>query len=397
MLHTRRVMGLSRDTVTKHVRFKLRAVSSRALFTMKSVLLSLLILALGIANAAAQNANANNNAGRGKNADESWDALIALTPGKAAPASVPGQTKKTAAQVAGEMQQRAQNAREGAQAAKDFYSAHPTHINVREARKLEPLLALLGVTDADRAYEQTAHQLATVYRNNPANPATDRFEVAALAERVEARARLGGSPFGNKPAELERIADKLRIEFGDSPEAYRFYVSVARTADMQTANRMAGKILQAANVPPEVRSETQQIQERHAMLGTQLNLPLRASDGSAINLAQQPGAITTIFVWAAGSGAEGLGSLLSLKKNPPAGLRMLYLPVGGPRDQASAAGITPPLPGPICFEPADAEISSIERLKVRHTPYVFVLGRDGKLSGYGPASELASLLAAAGR
>jgi hypothetical protein len=38
-----------------------------------------------------------------------------------------------------------------------------------------------------------------------------------------------------------------------------------------------------------------------------------------------------------------------------------------------------------------------ERLNLRTSPYVFVLNRQGLLSGYGPVDELATLLAAANR
>src|SRR6266498_2666645 len=149
-------------------------------------------------------AQTSNNPARSPETD--WNALVTLmTPVP----PVAGSAPVTPVQRRNAANEQALRARQASQAARAFYTAYPNHIDAGEARKLEALMALQGVTDNDASGEQSAQQTARAYRENRNNPAAARFEVAVLSERVQARARLGGNVYGNNPAELEGIADRL--------------------------------------------------------------------------------------------------------------------------------------------------------------------------------------------
>lgn len=329
-----------------------------------------------------------------RTSDGDWAALTTLTT-PVQPVKASGQPSKTPTQVSLERQQRALQARQAAVAAKDFYTRHPTHVNAPVAKKLEALQALQAVTDGDPAYEVSAGQIASSYRANPGIPAADRFEVAALAERVAARAQLGGKVFGNSPAELEKIANKLHVEFGDIPEAYFFSASVARTADMETSDRMAGKILKSAAAPAEARAEAQSIQDRKRMVGTLLNVQLRTIEAKTVDLAQQAGKLTILYIWSSAAGSEAMAGLLPIKKSLPVDAQVIYVSLGASGEQVKALESNRPIPGPICIGGATTAGPLAAQLKVRHTPYVYILNRAGKLHGFGPAASLPALLATA--
>jgi len=162
----------------------------------------------GSANASA-NGNQNVSRNDGGNANQDWANLLVLTTAVQTTPLPPGQAK-TLAQAEAEKGQKAAAAVQAAQAAKDYYTSYPTDAHAPEARKVEAVQALLGVTDGNKAQEQSAKQIATAYRNDPTNSVSDRFDVAVLAERVDSRAILKGSLDVENAAELEKIAAKLR-------------------------------------------------------------------------------------------------------------------------------------------------------------------------------------------
>lgn len=258
-------------------------------------------------------------------------------------------------------------------------------------------MALQGITDSDAAYEQAAKKVANDYRNDKSKATADRFDVALVAERVSARANLGGKIYGNNPAELEKIADRLLVEFGKIPEVYYYYAEVARSADMATANRVANKLIEASGVPAEAKAEAQEIKARYDAIGKPLAIRLKATDGTTLDLSEQAGKITILYVWSAYSGNSALQGLLPLKKTLPIGAQIVYLALGGSGEQIKTWESAAALPGRFCLEPMGINSSALAPLMVRHAPYVYVLDRAGRLHGFGPVSDVVALVAAANR
>jgi hypothetical protein len=325
-------------------------------------------------------------------ADVAWGNVLSL----ARPATPPTSTgKKTLAQVEAERAQQAAQFRQAATAAKNFYIANPTHKKVAEAKKLEASLGLQGVRDDNAAHEAAALEVASAYRQSAANTIADRVEIAALAERVQSRAKLGGKIFGTGPAELEKIAGKLRTEFGDVAPVFDFYADVARGADMVTAKRIATS-LSAWPAGPRAKADAQAILARDALIGRPLAGTLTAIDGPPINLAQQKDRLTVIYVWGA-SNPRGMAPLASYRKSIPAGTQLLYLAIGGTAEQARIAAASAPVPGVTCYEARGANGPTTAQLRILRAPYVYVLDRAGLVAGCGPLAELPNLIAAASR
>lgn len=322
---------------------------------------------------------------------QAWTSLQSLAAANAAAAPA----KQTVAQVDSGRNQVALQWRPVAAAARTFYQTYPADKNAGAAQKLEAVLSLQGVVNGDPAYEQAALTLAQGYRQNPEIPAKDRFEVALLAERVQARQKLGGRASGFIPAEMEKIADKLRGEFGSTPEVYDFYVAVARSGDMATGKRIAQNVLAWPASAP-AKAEAAQILERSALLNTRLAIKLKRTDGQQVDLAQQSGKMTLVYLWSPRS-TNALGPLKSYAKSLPSGTQIIYVGVGASAVQVQAAQTSAPVPGTFCLEEKGVTGPTLDALHVRHLPYVFVLSPSGTLAGYGPASELTNLVAVANR
>ena len=112
-----------------------------------------------------------------------------------------------------------------------------------------------------------------------------------LSERTQSRSKFGGKVFANNGPELELLADRLRQEFGDTPEVFNFYASVARSADMTTARGIATRLLERpANY--EAKAEAQSILARDALLNQPLDVRVTTVDGQQIDLSQQVGKVT---------------------------------------------------------------------------------------------------------
>jgi hypothetical protein len=299
---------------------------------------------------------------------------------------------KTPTQVAADRPQQAQQQRQAAAAAKAFYDAYPSDKNAAQAKKLEATYGLLGVLDGDATHETAALLVAKIYRENKANPLADRFEVAHLAERVQARARLGGKTFGRTPAELEKIAGKLQLEFGDVPPVFDHYAGIARGADAATARRIATNLSQwpAASAP---KAEAQAILARDALVGKPLGVRLTRTNGQTLDLAQPAGQRRLLYIWAPRADDIAPPRLAPLA-TALGGTQVVYLLVGVKAARAQSLAAAAPAGSLVCFSENGLLHSSLEPLKTRQSPFAFLLSAAGTVTSFGPVNELSNLLAA---
>lgn len=336
-------------------------------------------------------------------ADQAWATLI----DRGSPMALPWATvsngpdglkisrtpKKSLQDMQDDRAKRVGDYRSAADAAKQFYTTYPNHENAADAKKLEVTWSLLGVTDDNKAQEHAALQLAQQFRTDKANASAARFEVAVLAERVQARVKTGGI-FKNDPAELERIADKLRAEFGDLPEACQFYVSVARAADRTTAARMAKKLL-SLSAPSSVQAEAHSILDREGLVGQPLSIRLPTIDGKIVDLSKQTGKVTILYIWSSLADGRSLPGLAAAAKMLPAGAQVVYLCISGSGEKLKQLEAEAPIPGIHCFELTASANPAAAMLKIGQVPYVYILDRASRVSDFGPADWLPRLLAAA--
>lgn len=319
-----------------------------------------------------------------------------ITPAAAAAASAPGvAARRTPVQAKNATQQEADHSRSVAQAARDFYTRFPTEANAVQARKIEATAALNGLKSATPAQAQAALRVAGDFRHNQGNPPEDRFDVALAMDRFQSTKAQGGRPLHKHPQAYEKLADKLRAEFGDRPEVFRLYAGIANQIETEAAHSLAKRIIQMP-AKAHIKSQAQDIIERHALLGHRLDLQLTTIDRRPVDLKNLVGGPTVLYVRSVGAG-NPYGGLAALRKSVPVGTQWVYLFLGQPLASVTAAKGLAPYAGSICHEPLETMQRVDERLNLRTSPYVFVLNRQGLLSGYGPVDELATLLAAANR
>lgn len=333
----------------------------------------------------------------GRNSDQDWANVVTLTTPAQSSQTPPGQ-QKTLSQANAQQAQKATVAVQVSQAAKDFYTTYPANVNAPVARKVEAVQALLGVTDDNKAQEASAKQTAAAYRADQGNAASDRFEVALLAEGVDARTKLKGTLDTENPVEAQKIADKLHGEFGNQPAVFNLYASIARSADMATARGIATSLTQwPAN--PEAKSEAQSILARDALLGKPLALKLTTVDSQSIDLSQPAGKITVLYFCSTnGTGGNPFAGLGAFKKTIPTTARVIYvLASANTADVQAALKNSKPVAGAVCVDAGDPSTSVAGQLQVRRTPYVFVVSSSGTLAGFGPLAELGNLLTAANK
>ncbi len=343
----------------------------------------------GVANGNVATGNGGAN-GNKKDPDQDWANVVTLVTPAAPHATPPGQ-QKTPVQLAADQAQKVTVAIQAAQAAKDFYTTNPTHVNAPAAKKLEAVQGLLGVTDTDKSQEAAAQHVAANFCSDQSNSLSDRFEVALLSESVNARANLKGA---QATAELQKIGDTLRKEFGDQPEVFNFYASVARGADLVTARAIASSLLQwPAN--PEAKEEAQSILTRDALLGKPLTLKLTTIDGQTIDLAQATGKTTILYFSSlADANTNPFSNLNASRKKVPATAQLVYIVGNATADQLQAIKKLATVSGAFCTDP-NSTISG--QLQVRETPYIFVVNASGLLAGFGPLAEVGNVLAAIGK
>lgn len=350
--------------------------------------------------------------GRSNAADTAWQSIVTLrrpvspamltTPTTPVILGAPNAAVGTAiAKVTPEQklaadQAAADRARQVADAAKDFYTRYPTHANAAQARKIEATAALSGLKSATAAQEQAALRVAGDFRKNQANPVADRFDVALAMDRFQTTKTLGGGALRKNPTAYEKLADNLRVEFGDRPEVFQLYAGVAHQIETEAGHKLAKRIIQMP-APTQVKSQAQDLIERHALLGRPLDLQLTTVEKRKIDLKKTTGGPTVVYVWSGGAPASFFSGLGGLKKKIPAGTQWIYLFLAPKLADLTAARTRAPFAGSICHEPPQTMQRVHERLNLRTSPFVLVLNRQGVLSGYGPVDELPTLLAAANR
>ena len=237
--------------------------------------------------------------------------------------------------------------------------------------------------------------MAAAYRADPGNSATDRFEVAALAEAQRYLVGNNGKKLADDPAAHEQVAEALHTEFGDTPESIAYYLGVVDTADFDTGQRLANKIL-TLPAADRIRRQAQMELDRFGLIGKPFNPALKAQDGKRVDF-KVPGSVTVLYVWSETRGANSWLALARAKSALPPNTRFVYLALDTTPGQMAAAMGRVPFAGTPCVEPGGPTSPALKGLKVRRVPFVYVGNDKGVLTGYGPPAQLPALLAAASR
>lgn len=334
-------------------------------------------------------ANRPNSAG-----DEEWTRLASLNNAAKAPSSKSAGGKflvKTPAEVKADQLARALAYRSLAQAAKEFAAQFPAHPSAPVARKLEALAGISGIAADDSTHEQVALKVANDYRVDRKNRPTDRFEVAHVVERHQIGRKLGGRHYLTSPVEAEKMADRLRKEFGGLPEVYGLYLSVAQNTNCDNGADVARKILQLP-APPAIKAAARQVVERRALLGKSFEFPLTRPDGVATTLSRVAGQRTVVCVWPGDKQPAGPPGLHLFKQSAAPGIQWVYVSLGS-LPAASTIGVKHAKPAGTTFEePLGLKSPLATRLKITQLPCVYVFDEQKRLTGFGRIEDLPALL-----
>lgn len=165
---------------------------------------------------------------------------------------------------------------------------------------------------------------------------------------------------------------------------------------MASAERIA-KVVVASSAPAETKTEARTILERAKLLGQRLPYVLNSIDGQLIDLAQPQDKPTAVLVWSAALNPSSLLGVKQFKDLSFRDCRWIYVSVSTTAEQLLAAKDKAPFPGVHCYYPPRSGAPFVDGLNNRHFPYIYIIDRDGRLSGFGPADEFPKLLAAARR
>lgn len=324
--------------------------------------------------------------------DDDWRSLQALL---AREASRPASAARTPAERNSAREQRAARLQQAAEQAQEFQTRYASHPLAAHARKLEVMARLEGARLGSSPEATTsALALAAAFRADPEPLREHRFEVALAAELLAQR------PAGGVRAALddERLAYGLWREFGPIPEVQGLFAGLAARAGMETGNRLATQLLEL-RPSPSARATAEAVTARYGLVGRPLALRLARLDGTTFEL---PGVAasagpTVLYVWTPDHPRDGHGfnAVRSLRSRLPAGVRWIYVGLGATTADARAAAARAPFDGIHCQDDGGPRSALAQRLRVTSSPTVFVLNREGVLTGFGRVDELTALLSAA--
>ena len=333
--------------------------------------------------------------------DQAWDAVKASSraaaEAKVTKVGIVAPNKEVAATAKAEREARAQKFRAAAQSAKDFHTQHPTHAKAAEARRVEVLSALEGITPTDKVQERAALATASAFRTNRANPISDRFQVAHAMESREIAKKLPGRPWFTNPVRAEMMLDRLRAEFGERPEVWGGYLALAENTYCDAGRDVAYRIVQSSHASEPTKAAARRILERYTLVRKPLDFPLAPTQGRSTTLAELAGKTTVVCLWDGAKHPEGPPGLHDYKKNSSPNTKWVYISVGalGTPQNGRKANAAPP--GVTCVEPLGWRSPVTAKLQVTQLPCVFVLDEKKQLSGYGRIDEIPALMAGIGR
>lgn len=336
-----------------------------------------------------------NSAAAGKKVADTPDARWAAVEAAAKPSSIDSRSlPRGSSQQKIVVATNADKSRATAASAKDFYTKNPSHPRATDARKIEALAELRGIKQGDTVQETKALAVAAAFRANPGYPQSARIEVALLMEQSELSRQIKAGTKQGRVGEQLRVADRLRAEFGETPEYYTYTMQMARTLDLPTALRFATEALHAPAATAATKLQAKTLVDRMGLLGKPIALRLTGLDGTGLDLAKASGKITLLLAWSP-SDPSSLAVLKTLGKAVPKDAQIVYLALGGTEKAAKALWAAPPLPGVHCHAPAgplSRAVSEALHLRYSPVPRVYVLNKAGNLAGFGPLEDLPLLL-----
>ena len=232
--------------------------------------------------------------------------------------------------------------------------------------------------------------LVQSFRSDKNNSLSDRVDVAMAAEygrivRVSSEAE--------RIAKFEAVADTLFDEFGGTPQVYAQYVSLLRTTPPADAARIAAK-LQKKPLPEDVKKETERVLAQTSRIGRPVELVMSTLEGERMDFVD-PTRPTVVFFWNVWNGIDDLLLPSRLTRPLPAGLRWIFVGLGGKAPDSKTVSGVAAFTGKHCHDPAGLAGSAAATMGIMYAPSIAVLAPGGKLVGIGAVEQLPQLVEAA--
>ena len=334
-------------------------------------------------------------------ADDAWTNVNNLARSAAAaktsPSTIVAASRAEAATRKAERDERAQKFRATAQSAKDFYVQNPTHPKAAEARRLEALAGLQGITPTDKTHERAALAVAAAFRANTANPIADRIVVAHAMESREIGKKTLGRPWFTNPVLAEMMLDRLQLEFGPQPEIWANYLSLAENTYCDAGRDAAYRVVQSSYAPESTKAAARKILTRYTLVRKPLDFPLTPTQGRPTTLVELAGKTTVVCFWDGAKHPEGPPGLHDFRKNVSPDTKWIYVSLGALGSLQKGSKANPAPAGTTCVEPLGWRSPVASKLQITQLPYVFVLDEKKQLSAYGRIDEIPALIAGIGR
>jgi hypothetical protein len=318
-------------------------------------------------------------------ADIAWAALVNPSSSSVAPNLLiqSGSIPAGVAQEIAQLQQTSTNAQA-------FCSQFAADSRVPQARKISAMTALQAASLGGDPTSALA--LAAAYRKDPTNAVNDRIDVGMTADVLTLP--LNGQRLIDSGPTYAKMVDNLHAEFGEQPRIYNLYLGVMQMTDLRTSVATAQEVL-SMNAPDWAKKTAQQVLARHAMIGKPIKIVLSTINGQSLDLGVSVGVPTAIIVWSNQAGTGDLAALTQLKSAIIPGTRIVYLSLQSDLTKTGTAMAQAPLPGTFCFEQDGLAGLTAQSLGLQQLPCVYVLKRDGTLSGFGRLEDLPVLVATA--
>lgn len=276
---------------------------------------------------------------------------------------------------------------------RQFYHQNPGHPKAATARKLELVIGLqrakMGAADISEVIVR-----ANALRLDKSIPTSDRYDIALAVENTEhwRRARAARSTPVRTFVEQEQLADELYLEFGAIPQVCGLYAGLVLRASPSQAQRLSNKLV-ALNVPDSLKQTAAQFAEG-AVSGSPLELTLETIDGGTVRF-DAANEITVAYLWNAASLSELKDAHRYAAKAEK--VKWVYISMGQPQAHTAELLAATPIPGQHCMDQSSLNGAAATAFAAQTTPWVAVIGKNGRLIGQGPAEELPTLLTRAKR
>lgn len=284
--------------------------------------------------------------------------------------------------------------RTAAELARQFHLQNPNHPKAAEARKIELVNAFRGVEIGNATEAQAPLTTARAFRGNPANSIADRLEVALAMDQFVFSLRVKSGTARLTVLDRVRLADTLRVEFGDVAALHDHYMEFAREADQFTAQRIARTTLSSPVASASAKARAQMIVDERALIGRKMSLSLTSLKGADTQVGRSTGKLTVLYAYLTkdSRSAEAAEPFL---RYLPKDAEIIYVGMGGTRQQMTPKESVEHYKRNYCHVPAGlASRGFIENLKLQYAPLprVFVVDGNGVLSAIGAPADIPNLL-----